>query len=52
VFETGAGTAADPDRKLALSFEAFMRKYKKGLAVERAAVEALEREGEGKTRGA
>ncbi len=43
VFEAGAGATVYPEKKLTSSFAAFMRRYKKGLAVERAAVEALEK---------
>lgn len=41
VFQNVAGMTVTPEEKLASSFKAFMQMYKKGLAVERAAVEAL-----------
>ena len=41
VFSGAGGTTVSPETKLAASFEAFMQRYKRGLGVERAAVEAL-----------
>lgn len=41
VFAGREGTLEEPDREMAEGFELFMEQYRKGLAVERAAVEAL-----------
>lgn len=41
VFSDAPGVTLPPDKKISESFDAFMRLYKKGLAVERAAVDAL-----------
>lgn len=41
VFSDGKCVQAEPDQEMAAGFEEFMEYYKKGLAVERAAVEVL-----------
>jgi sugar (pentulose or hexulose) kinase len=41
VFSGSVATTAGPEPSLGAEFEAFMKRYKKGLAVERAAVDAL-----------
>lgn len=41
VFAGDQGTVAEPDPKLAASFEDFIRRYEKGLAIVRAAAEAM-----------
>ncbi|RAP77427.1 xylulokinase [Paenibacillus montanisoli] len=51
VFAGKAGVSVQPDPKDAAGFEAFMKRYTKGLAIERAAVEFLNENNNG-TKGA
>lgn len=41
VFASGERVQAEPDEQMTVGFEKFMEDYKKGLAIERAAVESL-----------
>ena len=42
IFKGQQGTSLDPEPEMTEGFEAFIRRYKAGLAIERAAIESLQ----------